>query len=219
MAVPTFYTLRQASEITGLQESQLEDFIKRGKLTGTYNHNILSYIVLHDDLTSFMKAQGLQSLVVADRKKHVIICDRDQKIPMLLRGELERGGKVVVRQATSSKDAELQIAQEPPDAVVIHLAALQRAADGLGGVIRKARETTMLRLVVFHNDPDAVVKANPDVQRLMEHLKVDACISVAGGTRTLLYQLNEMLGLKTTMRMIRPLGTNPGLPQPPPPGR
>ncbi len=219
MAGQPFYTVKQASEIVELPEVQVEGYIQQKSLAATFNHNIMSYVITHDDLIAFMKDRKLWKQLQKVMSSRVLLCDRDQKLVFILKNELERGGKVMVKIATSSKDAELVMSQWLPDVLVMHMAALQRQSDSLISVLRQARESRPVKLILYHNQPDAVIQQNEDTQKMLEYLNVDATVSIAAGTRGLLTHMMEMLGLRTTMRIIRPLGssTPPAQPRQEPP--
>jgi hypothetical protein len=211
-----FYTVKQAAEITELPEIQVESAITSKTLAAQFNHNIMSYVINHDDLVAFMKDRKLWKQLQKVLVSRVLLCDRDQKLTFILKNELERGGKVTVRIATSSKDAELVIDQWLPDVLVFHIAAVQRQSDSLVSVLRRAREARPVKVIIYHNQPDALFRDNAEAQKLVEYLNVDQAVSVAAGTRALLTTMMEMLGLRTTMRTIRPLATGTITPPPQP---
>jgi hypothetical protein len=221
MAGQPFYTVKQAAELMEMPEPQVEGFVQQKLLAANFIHNIMTYVITHDDLVAFMKDRKLWKQLQKVMVSRVLLCDRDQKATFILKNELERGGKCQVRIATSSKDAAMIIDEWMPDLLVMHLAAVQRETDSLAGVLRRARESRPLKIVIYHNQPDALVKDKEDVQRIIEYLNVDSLVSVAAGTRGLLTTMMEMLGLRTTMRIIRPFGATPTPPPQPkvqPPG-
>ena len=216
-----FYTVKQAAELMEMPEPQVEGFVQQKILAANFIHNIMTYVITREDLVAFMKDRKLWKQLQKVMVSRVLLCDRDQKATFILKNELERGGKCEVRIATSGKDAAMIVDEWMPDLLVMHLAAVQRETDSLAGVLRRAREARPLKIVIYHNQPDALMKDNADVQRIVEYLNVDSLVSVAAGTRALLTTMMEMLGLRTTMRIIRPFGATPTPPPQPkvmPPG-
>ena len=212
-----FFTVTQAAKITDLPEAAILGYIQNGELIASFNQNNMSYLVLQDDLVSFMKGRKMFAQMQKLMVSRVLVVDRDTNTTFILKSELERGGKVQVKVATSTKDVELSLDTNVPDIMTMHLAAVQRQQDNLAGVLRRCRESRPTRLVLYHNQPDSVIKDQAEVQKLIAYLKVDALVSVASGLKPLLLRIQELLGFRSQTKVYRPpFGTStPGAAPPP----
>jgi CheY-like chemotaxis protein len=211
------YTLAQAAQILGMPEQQVLDYVDRKELVASFNQGLMSHMIEHDQLVGFMKARRMFAQLQKIVQSRVLLCDRDQQVVFIVRTELERGGKVVVHIATSGKEVEMALNDQLPDVLVMHIAATQRQTDNLAGILRHARERRPIRLIIYHNEPDAIVDARDDIKRLREFLHVDAMVSIAAGTRKLIQAIEETLGIRRETRTIGPtkLGTPPAATPPP----
>lgn len=218
MAGALFFTVQQASKICELPEPAILGYIQNGELIASFNQGAMSYLVLQDDLVAFMKARKMFAQMQKLLVHRVLVVDRDQNTTFILKTELERGGKVMVKVATSTKDVELSLDANVPDVMTMHLAAVQRQQDNLAGVLRRCRETRPTKLILYHNQPEVLIRDSQDVQKLVNYLKVDAVVSVASGMRPLIQKIEEVLGIVRQTRVYRPpFGPTGGAAAPPPP--
>jgi len=219
VAARNTYTLAQAAQLLGMPEQQVLGFIESKHLLASFNQGLMGYMIRHDELIDFMKSRKMFAQMQKIMTSRVLLCDRDQQVQFLLRTELERGGKVVVKIATSGKEVEMAIHDHLPDVIVMHLAATQRATDNLAGLLRRARESRPIRLILYHNEPDVVIEGREDIKRIREHLKVDALVSIAGGTRKLLAAIEETLGIRRETKVTGVTAYRPSQTQGPMPAR
>ena len=201
------YTLGQACAILGMPEPQLLELIDNRVLPAEFNQGLMSNMIRHEDLILFMKSRKMFAQMQKIIVSRVLLCDRDQQIVFILRTELERGGKITVQIATSSREVEMNMDDNAPDLLVMHIAATQRATDNLAGVLRRVRERHPTKLIIYHNEPEAVVEGREDIKRLKEYLKVDAMVSVAAGTRKLIASIEETLGIRRETKVNNPFAT------------
>ncbi len=216
-----FFTVQQASKICELPEPAMQQYIQSGELIASFNQAAMNYLILQDDLIAFMKGRKMFAQMQKLLVHRVLVVDRDQNTTFILKTELERGGKVMVRIATSTKDVELSLDANVPDVMTMHLAAVQRQQDNLAGVLRRCRETRPTKLILYHNQPDVLVKNDEATQKLVNYLKVDALVSVASGNKALIMKIEEALGIVRQTRVYKPPfgAAPPAAPPPPPPPR
>ncbi|MBI2930538.1 MAG: hypothetical protein HYY16_02710 [Planctomycetes bacterium] len=215
MAARIVYTLAQAAQILEMPEPQVLGFIESNQLTAEFNQGLMSFMIQQDQLLEFMKSRKMFAQMQKIMMSRVLVCDRDTQLQFLLRTELERGGKVAVKIATTSKEVEIAVSEHLPDLLVMHVAAVQRATDNLEAVLRHARESRPIRLILYHNEPEIIADTREDLQRLRAQLNVDALVSIAAGTRKLLATIEELLGIRRNSTRTLPPSTGMKPPQPP----
>jgi hypothetical protein len=199
----TFYTVPQVAAITELSERDILKHIEAGALRANFNQGNMSYLILQDDLLMFMREQRLTEQIQKIMQKRVLVVDRDTNTTFILKSELERGGKVIVRVATSTRDVEISLDANVPDVMTMHFAATQRAQDNLEGVLRRCRAMRPTMLVLYHDQPEQMIKSSPDIQRVVTSLQVEGLVSVSRGFRPLVQKIEELLGLDRSATIVR----------------
>jgi len=198
-----FYTVSQVSSITELSEADVLRYIKDGTLRAQFNQGNMSYLVLQDDLLTFLRDQKMNVQIQKIMLHRVLVVDRDTNTTFILKSELERSGKVQVKVATSTRDVELSLDANVPDVMTMHFAVTQRAQDNLEGVLKRCRMTRPTKLVLYHEAPEQMIPTMPDVQKIVTSLQVDAVVSVSRGFRPLVNKIEEILGLERSQTMVR----------------
>jgi len=198
-----FYTVSQVSSITELSETDVLRYIKDGSLRAQFNQGNMSYLVLQDDLLTFLRDQKMNEQIQKIMLHRVLVVDRDTNTTFILKSELERSGKVQVKVATSTRDVELSLDANVPDVMTMHFAVTQRAQDNLEGVLKRCRMTRPTKLVLYHEAPEQMIPTMPDVQKIVTSLQVDAVVSVSRGFRPLVNKIEEILGLERSQTMVR----------------
>ena len=204
MPATTFYTVNQVASIAELSESDVLNYIKAGELRASFNQGNMSYLILQDDLLSFLREKRLTNQIQKIMQHKVLVVDRDTNTTFILKSELERGGKVQVKVATSTRDIELSLDSNVPDVMTMHFAVTQRSQDNLEGVLKRCRMTRPTKLVLYHDAPEQMIPTMPDVQKIVTSLQVDAVVSVSRGFRPLVNKIEEILGLERSATMVRP---------------
>jgi hypothetical protein len=198
-----FYTVNQVASIAELSEGDVLKYIKDGSLRAQFNQGNMSYLVLQDDLLSFLREQKLTDQIQKIMLHKVLVVDRDTNTTFILKSELERSGKVQVKVATSTRDIELSLDANVPDIMTMHFAVTQRAQDNLEGVLKRCRMTRPTKLVLYHEAPEQMIPTMPDVQKIVTSLQVDGVVSVSRGFRPLVHKIEEILGLEKSQTMVR----------------
>jgi len=199
----TFYTVPHVAAITELSERDILKYIEAGSLRANFNQGNMSYLILQDDLLMFMREQRLNEQIQKIMQKRVLVVDRDTNTTFILKSELERGGKVIVRVATSTRDIELSLDANVPDVMTMHFAATQRAQDNLEGVLRRCRAMRPTMLVLYHDQPEQMIKSSPEIQKVVTSLQVEGLVSVSRGFRPLVQKIEELLGLERSATIVR----------------
>lgn len=203
MPANIFYTVSQVANITELSERDIIKYIEANMLRATFNQGNMSYLVLQDDLLMFMREQRLTDQIQKIMLHRVLVVDRDTNTTFILKSELERSGRVVVKVATTTRDVELSLDANVPDIMTMHFAATQRAQDNLEGVLRRCRQTRPTRLVLYHEQPEQMIRTSPEIQKVVNDLQVDGVVSVARGFRPLVQKIEELLGLEKSATIVR----------------
>jgi hypothetical protein len=203
MPASNFYTVNQVASIAELPEAEVLRFIKDGSLRAQFNQGNMSYLILQDDLLTFLRENRLTNQIQKIMLHKVLVVDRDTNTTFILKNELERSGKVQVKVATSTRDIELSIDANVPDILTTHFAVTQRSQDNLEGVLKRCRLTRPTKLVLYHEAPEQMIPTMPDVQKIVTSLQVDAVVSVSRGYRPLVNKIEELLGLEKTHTMVR----------------
>ena len=198
-----FYTVSQVASISELSESDVLRYIKDGALRAQFNQGNMSYLVLQDDLLSFLREQRLTAQIQKIMQHKVLVVDRDTSTTFILKSELERSGKVQVKLATSTRDIELSIDANVPDILTTHFGVTQRSQDNLEGVLKRCHQTRPTKLVLYHEAPEQMIPTMPDVQKIVTSLQVDAVVSVSRGYRPLVNKIEEILGIERSHTMVR----------------
>jgi hypothetical protein len=201
-----FYTVSQVASIAEISENDVLKYIKEGELRANFNQGNMSYLVLQDDLLSFLREKRLTDQIQKIMQHRVLVVDRDTNTTFILKSDLERSGKVQVKVATSTRDIELSLDTNVPDIMTMHFAVTQRAQDNLEGVLKRCRLTRPTKLVLYHEAPEQMIPTMPDVQKIVTSLQVDAVVSVARGFRPLVNKIEEILGLERSQTMVRKPG-------------
>lgn len=205
----TFYTVSQVANITELSERDIIKYIEANMLRANFNQGNMSYLVLQDDLLMFMREQRLTEQIQKIMLHRVLVVDRDTNTTFILKSELERSGKVLVKIATSTRDVELSLDTNVPDIMTMHFAATQRAQDNLEGVLRRCRQTRPTRLVLYHDQPEQMIRTSPEIQKVVTEMQVDAVVSVSRGFRPLVQKIEEILGLDKSGTITRKAPEHP----------
>jgi hypothetical protein len=203
MPASNFYTVSQVADIAELPEADVLKYIKDGSLVAQFNQGNMSYLVLQDDLLSFLREHRLNDQIRKIMQLKVLVMDRDTNTTFILKNELERSGKVQVKVATSTRDIELSLDANVPDVMTTHFAVTQRSQDNLEGVLKRCRQTRPTKLVLYHEAPEQMIPTMPDVQKIVTSLQVDAVVSVSRGFRPLVNKIEELLGLEKSNTMVR----------------
>jgi hypothetical protein len=198
-----FYTVNQVASIAEISENDVIKYIKDGALRANFNQGNMSYLILQDDLLSFLREQKLTDQIQKIMLHKVLVVDRDTNTTFILKSELERSGRVRVNVATSTRDIELSLDANVPDIMTMHFAVTQRAQDNLEGVLKRCRLTRPTKLVLYHEAPEQMIPTMPDVQKIVTSLQVDAVVSVSRGFRPLVHKIEEILGLERSQTMVR----------------
>ena len=206
MPATNFYTVSQVSSITELSEANVLRYIKDGSLRAQFNQGNMSYLVLQDDLLTFLRDQKMNAQIQKIMLHRVLVVDRDTNTTFILKSELERSGRVQVKVATSTRDIELSLDANVPDVMTMHFAVTQRSQDNLEGVLKRCRQTRPTKLVLYHEAPEQMIPTMPDVQKIVTSLQVDAVVSVSRGFRPLVNKIEEILGLERSNTMVRKPG-------------
>lgn len=204
MPATTFYTVNQVASIAELTERDVLKYIEAGVLRASFNQGNMSYLILQDDLLTFLREQKLTDQIQKIMQYRVLVVDRDTNTTFILKSELERSGRVQVRVATSTRDVELSLDANVPDVMTMHFAVTQRAQDNLEGVLKRCRLTRPTKLVLYHEAPEQMIPTMPDVQKIVTSLQVDAVVSVSRGFRPLVHKIEEILGIERSQTMVRP---------------
>lgn len=203
MPASNFYTVNQVASIAEISENDVIQYIKDGALRANFNQGNMSYLILQDDLLSFLREQKLTDQIQKIMLHKVLVVDRDTNTTFILKSELERSGKVRVNVATSTRDIELSLDANVPDIMTMHFAVTQRAQDNLEGVLKRCRLTRPTKLVLYHEAPEQMIPTMPDVQKIVTSLQVDAVVSVSRGFRPLVHKIEEILGLERSQTMVK----------------
>lgn len=201
-----FYTVSQVASISELSEHDILRYIKDGALRAQFNQGNMSYLVLQDDLLSFLREQRLTAQIQKIMQHKVLVVDRDTNTTFILKNELERSGKVQVKVATSTRDIELSLDANVPDVMTMHFAVTTRAQDNLEGVLKRCRMTRPTKLVLYHEAPEQMIPTMPEVQKVVAELQVDGVVSISRGFRPLVNKIEEVLGLERSQTMVRKPG-------------
>jgi len=198
-----FYTVNQVASIAELSEGDILRYIKAGELRAQFNQGNMSYLILQDDLLTFLRDKRLNDQIQKIMQHKVLVVDRDTNTTFILKSELERSGRVQVKIATSTRDVELSLDANVPDIMTMHFAATQRAQDNLEGVLKRCRMTRPTKLVLYHEAPEQMIPTMPDVQKIVQALSVDGVVSVSRGFRPLVNKIEELLGVEKSNTMVR----------------
>lgn len=203
MPASNFYTVNQVAAIAELSEGDVIKYIKSGELRANFNQGNMSYLVLQDDLLSFLREKRMNAQIQKIMQQKVLVVDRDTNTTFILKSELERSGKVQVKVATSTRDIELSLDANVPDILTTHFGVTQRAQDNLEGVLKRCRQTRPTKLVLYHEAPEQMIPTMPDVQKIVTSLQVDAVVSVSRGFRPLVNKIEEILGIERSHTIVR----------------
>jgi hypothetical protein len=203
MPATNFYTVNQVASIAELSEGDILKYIKDGSLVAQFNQGNMSYLVLQDDLLTFLREHKLTAQIQKIMQQRVLVVDRDTNSTFILKSELERSGRVQVKVATSTRDVELSLDANVPDIMTMPFGVTQRAQDNLEGVLKRCRQTRPTKLVLYHDAPEQMIPTMPDVQKIVTSLQVDAVVSVSRGFRPLVNKIEEILGLERSHTMVR----------------
>src|SRR5262245_18036226 len=203
MPASNFYTVNQVASIAELGENDVLRYIKAGSLRAQFNQGNMSYLILQDDLLTFLRDQKMNAQIQKIMLHRVLVVDRDTNTTFILKSELERSGKVQVKVATSTRDIELSLDANVPDILTTHFGVTQRAQDNLEGVLKRCRQTRPTKLVLYHEAPEQMIPTMPDVQKIVTSLQVDAVVSVSRGFRPLVNKIEEILGIERSHTIVR----------------
>ena len=198
-----FYTVGQVASIAEIAEADVLKYIKDGSLRANFNQGNMSYLVLQDDLLSFLREKRMTPQIQKIMQQRVLVVDRDTNTTFILKNELERSGKIQVKIATSTRDVELSLDANVPDILTTHFGVTQRTQDNLEGVLKRCRMTRPTKLVLYHEAPEQMIPTMPDVQKIVTSLQVDAVVSVSRGMRALVNKIEELLGVDKSHTMVR----------------
>ena len=203
MPASNFYTVNQVASIAEISEADVLRYIKDGALRANFNQGNMSYLVLQDDLLSFLREHRINDQIQKIMQHKVLVVDRDTNTTFILKSDLERSKKIQVKVATSTRDIELSLDANVPDIMTMHFAVTQRAQDNLEGVLKRCRQTRPTKLVLYHEAPEQMIPTMPDVQKIVTSLQVDAVVSVSRGFRPLVNKIEEILGVERSQTMVR----------------
>jgi hypothetical protein len=203
MPASNFYTVNQVAAIAEISEGDVLKYIKAGELRANFNQGNMSYLVLQDDLLSFLREKRMTEQIQKIMLHKVLVVDRDTNTTFILKSELERSGRVQVKVATSTRDIELSLDANVPDILTTHFGVTQRAQDNLEGVLKRCRQTRPTKLVLYHEAPEQMIPTMPDVQKIVTSLQVDAVVSVSRGFRPLVNKIEEILGVERSHTIVR----------------
>ncbi|HKS16303.1 MAG TPA: helix-turn-helix domain-containing protein [Planctomycetota bacterium] len=203
MPASNFYTVNQVASIAEISEADVLRYIKDGALRANFNQGNMSYLVLQDDLLSFLREHRINDQIQKIMQHKVLVVDRDTNTTFILKSDLERSKKIQVKVATSTRDIELSLDANVPDIMTMHFAVTQRAQDNLEGVLKRCRMTRPTKLVLYHEAPEQMIPTMPDVQKIVTSLQVDAVVSVSRGFRPLVNKIEEILGVERSQTMVR----------------
>jgi hypothetical protein len=201
-----FYTVGQVASIAEIAEGDVLRYIKDGTLRANFNQGNMSYLILQDDLLTFLREKRLTPQIQKIMQQRVLVVDRDTNTTFILKNELERSGKIQVKVATSTRDVELSLDANVPDILTTHFGVTQRTQDNLEGVLKRCRMTRPTKLVLYHEAPEQMIPTMPDVQKIVTSLQVDAVVSVSRGMRALVNKIEEILGVDKSHTMVRKPG-------------
>ena len=206
MPASNFYTVGQVASIAEIAEGDVLRYIKDGTLRANFNQGNMSYLILQDDLLSFLREKRMNDQIQKIMQHKVLVVDRDTNTTFILKNELERSGKIQVKVATSTRDVELSLDANVPDILTTHFGVTQRTQDNLEGVLKRCRMTRPTKLVLYHEAPEQMIPTMPDVQKIVTSLQVDAVVSVSRGMRALVNKIEEILGVDKSHTMVRKPG-------------
>ena len=125
MPAANFYTVNQVASIAEISEADVLKYIKDGSLRAQFNQGNMSYLVLQDDLLTFLREKRLTAQIQKIMQQRVLVVDRDTNTTFILKSELERSGKIQVKVATSTRDVELSLDANVPDVLTTHFGVTQ----------------------------------------------------------------------------------------------
>src|SRR5688572_33450731 len=97
MPATNFYTVNQVASIAELSEGDVLKYIKDGSLVAQFNQGNMSYLILQDDLLTFLRDHKLTAQIQKIMLQRVLVVDRDTNSTFILKSELERSGRVQVK--------------------------------------------------------------------------------------------------------------------------
>lgn len=184
----------KAAQMLGITEEEVLELIKAGRLKANYLHNVASYMISHNDIVQYLKKTKNFKTIAKVLTHRVLLIDRDPDFQDLIQMELERGGKVQVKIATSDRDVGILINEFVPDLILCHLAATLRQADRVGDNLKRAKEQKKTYLIIYHNYAPDVCGKNAQIQEQIWKAGADEVVSISAGARALLLAVGKRLG-------------------------
>lgn len=202
MPTSNFYTPAKAAEMIGCTEDQVLQYIKQGRLKGSFMPNIANYIIAHADLVDFLKVSRDFKTVAKMLTKRLILVDRDSKVQDIIKMELGRQG-FEVKVATTEREINFLVDEYQPDVICVHLGATSRAKEPVKHSLERARSHCKSYIVLYHNYLPGVANRE-EVAAQIAAVKADVVVMCDRGFTPLLDAVRARFGLKTTgQTMVR----------------
>lgn len=194
MVTQSFYTPGKAAEMLGCTEAQVLDYIKSGRLKGSFMPNIANYIITHNDLVDFLKVSKDFKTVQKIITKRLILVDRDPRVQDIIKMELGRQG-FEVKVATTEREINFLVDEYQPDVICVHLGATSRAKEPVKHSLERARQVCRSYIILYHNYLPGVATRD-EVSKQIEAVKADVVVTCDRGFTPLLDAVRARFGLK-----------------------
>jgi CheY-like chemotaxis protein len=198
-------TLGQAARYAGMSEEQLRCAIIGGDMLGEMSENTGMFMISVKALDAYMKAHNHAR--PEDERKRVLIIDDEINFGNLVKLDLSRDKRIVVKFASWGHDGVRLAKEFRPHVLLLDFMLPDGTGEMVLQEISDLRAEGKTKVIVYSAHAEAVIRDEPALKQRLERLGADEFISKAVGLKALVRQVHEALGLPAP-------GTGPA-PQPP----
>jgi len=201
-----YYTVAEASQAFGTPAEKLRMAISNGLLPGQMSHNIGDYMIKAEDLAAFLRMKKTDLKV--NEKIKVLIIDDEVNFANIVKLELERDARLLVRYASWGRDGVRVAGEFSPDLCLIDFMLPDTTGLQVLQQIRGLQQQKATKVLVYSAHTREAISANPGLEEQLRALGADEFMSKSAGLRALLIKVYGLLGLESTTKVMRRPGTS-----------
>lgn len=201
-----FYTVAEAARAFGKPEEEIRDAIRSGILHGELSHNIGDYLIKTEDLDAFLKISKSDARVA--EKFKILIVDDEVNFANIVKLELERDARMVVRYASWGRDGVRTAQEFQPDLCLIDFMLPDTTGEQVLTSLRGLQSARATKVVVYSAHTREAIAQQPDLEERLKRLGADEFMSKSSGLRALIIKVYSMLGLQSPTKVVRKPGAS-----------
>ncbi len=203
MSLQATYTLPEAARRANATEEELRRAIQDGLLLARVRQNTGEFHIDAEELARYMRRTRPRDVLVAQRKRRILIVDDRDRAADVLKIELGRDARLEVKFASWGPDGELLAKNWPADLYVVAVVPPGPAGDETLDALVGARSACAGRMVVCVDRPAEELRRDPRLAAALDGLSADETLETAGGMRGLLVRAYRLLGLSTSTQALK----------------